>query len=114
MRGKKAAVLLMVILVMVLVIFTAHVRIIKLEDQRIFLFDHPFHHSGGSVGSDIRDSFDKAGKSSDRILNIEYIGTNSDGNYFECTYKEADGAVSTYYAFDDGDLNSTVRAAVLW
>ncbi len=114
MKSRKTVTIMIALIAAVLLIFTAHIRVIQIADQAVLLLDNPFFHGSSSVGNDIRKAFIEAGKASDSILDIVYIGTNSDGNYFECTYQETDDSVRTYYAFDDGDLNSTVRAKVLW
>jgi len=114
MKSKKTAYILIAVIAAFLLLFAAHIRIIPVSGHTVLLMENPFFHGGSSAGNDIRISFDEAGKSAEGILDIAYIGTNSKGNYFKCTYQEADGSVSTYFAFDDGDPNSTIRATVLW
>ena len=114
MQSKKTAYILIAVIAAFLLLFATHIRIIPVSDHTVLLMENPFFHGGSSAGNDIRISFDEAGKSAEGILDIAYIGTNSKGNYFKCTYQEADGSVSTYFAFDDGNPNSTIRATVLW
>lgn len=113
MRTKHAKKVIAVLLVLLVVLLVTQIRVIHVSDQRIILFRKPSEGGGSSAGNAIRKAFSEAGKSPDRVF-IRYIGTNADGNYFLCEYTEADGSVTDYYAFDDGDPNSGIRVTVLW
>jgi len=113
MRSKKAVWIIAAAEVLLL-FFGSHIRTIQVFGQPVVLFKDPFFHGGSSIGVEIKASFAKEGKLADDVLDIAYIGTNSDFHYFECTYQEADGRISTYYAVEESDLNGAVRAAVLW
>lgn len=107
MNKRKITILAVIALVLLLV--ASCVRIIRPAGDTLVLLRNPFHQVGGSVGSDIRADFDAAGKPSEKLQSIDYVGSNG-GDYYVCQY---DGT-ERYYAYDDGDLNSTVRAKVLW
>lgn len=117
MKSKSAKLTAIALSVAALfILLAAQFRIIRIGSETLFLFHDPTYIGGsGSIGHNIRASFDEAGKSSDRIKSIQYVGTNTKGGlYFACEYEEEDGTVCRYYAFDDNDLNSIERAKVLW
>lgn len=109
MKLSKRKIIAIVALALGLILAASCVRVIRPAGDTLLLFHNPFHQGSASVGSDIRADFDAAGKPSDKIQSIDYVGSNG-GDYYVCQY---DGG-ERYYAFDDGDLDSAVRAKVLW
>ena len=106
---NKRKITILAVVALVLLLAASCIRIIRPAGDTLLLFHNPFHQGSASVGSDIRADFDAAGKPSDKIRSIDYVGSNG-GDYYVCQY---DGG-ERYYAFDDGDLDSAVRAKVLW
>ena len=106
---NKRKITILAVIALVLLLAASCIRIIRPAGDTLLLFHNPFHQGSASVGSDIRADFDAAGKPSDKIQSIDYVGSNG-GDYYVCQY---DGG-ERYYAYDDGDLDSTARAKVLW
>ena len=106
---NKRKITILAVIALVLLLAASCIRIIRPAGDTLLLFQNPFHQGSASVGSDIRADFDAAGKPSDKIQSIDYVGSKG-GDYYVCQY---DGG-ERYYAFDDGDLDSAVRAKVLW
>lgn len=103
-----------IVLALILLVIISRLRFYTIDYQKTVLFSDPFEHGSGSARADILKSFDDNGKSPDKIKEISYIGSNSEGDFYICKYIEADGTVTEYYAFNDNDLNSGVRAKVFW
>lgn len=110
---KKRGILVL-ILALMLVCIGSRLRICTIDNQTVVLLHNPFEHGSGSARADILKAFDENGKSSERVKEISYIGSSSEGVFYLCRYIEEDGDEIEYYAFDDNDLNSTARAKVLW
>ena len=100
------------LLILLLLFLAVNIRFAEISGQRILLFQKNYGGSA-SAGQDMRESFSENGKDPARVY-IRYIGSNRSGDYYLCEYTEADGSVTAYYGFDDGDLNSRVRAMVYW
>ncbi len=110
---KKTYLLIGVSLLFLLLLFlAANVRLVEISGQQILLF-HKDYGGSASAGQDMRESFVENGKDPTKVY-IHYIGSNRSGDYYLCEYTEADGSITDYYGFDDGDLNSPVRAIVYW
>ena len=110
---KKRTVILVIIALM-LVWIGSRFRICTIDSHKTVLFYDPSSvYGSGSARADILKAFDENGKSSELVEEISYIGSNSEGVFYLCKYKE-EGNEMEYYAFDDNDLNSTVRAKVFW
>lgn len=110
---NKRKITILAVIALVLLLAASCIRIIRPAGDTLLLFHNPFHQGSASVGSDIRADFDAAGKPSENVVSIDYVGSRG-GDYYLCRYDAGNGITEEYYAFDDGDLNSTVRAVVLW
>ena len=109
---KKRLILCIVFIIMICV--GTRIRFYKIDNQNLILFKKSSIHGSGSARADIIADFEKNGKETERLEPIRYIGSNTKGDYYLCEYVEADGTVTTYYAFDDNDLNSGIGAKVFW
>ncbi len=110
----KKKVIITCIIALMLVCIGSRLRIRTIDCQKVVLFDNPFEHGSGSARADILKAFDENGKSSELVKEVSYIGSNSKGVFYLCKYTDGDGKEIEYYAFDDNDFNSTVRAKVFW
>ena len=105
----------LVIVLFILALAASRIRIANIGDQRIVLYHNPFQLGSGSIRHDLLEDLERIGKDPEKVEELSYYGTDRKGGlYYLGKYVEDDGTVTEFWGFDDNDLTSTVRAAIIW